>query len=345
MANKPTIKKISTTNTKQEMLDAYNSLLEMMEQKKENEIKSAEQIIEKQNTVAIEIADSQNLEAIHKKISELKFEFNSSINSLSEKIEEEFEKYINIKKAVAIKENELQEIFEIQKKAQTLYALIEAQREERENFESDMADLKEELEQEIREKKLLWEKEKSQREIDIRERDKQDTALRNREKEEYYYKFQREQQLAKDKFETEKVALLKELTEMREKSEKEFVQREKNIIDSESELKELRAKVNGFSKELNLAIDKAVKDATEKIILEAKHKDQLLNSSFDGEKKSLLIKIEVLEKTIKEQNELITKYSSQLEKSYTQIQDIATKAVQSSNNKSMSAFQNTQGMQ
>ncbi len=40
MAIKQTIKKLSTTNTKQEMLDAYNSLLEMMEQKKENEIKS-----------------------------------------------------------------------------------------------------------------------------------------------------------------------------------------------------------------------------------------------------------------------------------------------------------------
>ena len=129
---------------------------------------------------------------------------------------------------------------------------------------------------------------------------------------------------------------------MREKTEKDLQQREKNILDSETELKELRLKVAGFPKELSSSIEKAIKDATERIILESKHKEQLLNSSFDGEKKSLLVKIEVLEKTIKEQNDLLAKYSVQLDKSYLQIQDIATKAVQGSGNKVIQAYQPTQ---
>lgn len=355
MAVKQNIKKISTTNTKQEMLDAYNSLLDMIEQKNENEIKSAEKIIEKQTVLALDTADSQNSEAIHKKISELKFEFNTGLNSLSEKIEAEFEKYLNIKKAVAIKENELQEIFEIQKKAQTLYALLEAQKEEKENFEAEMEELKVQLEDEINEKRSLWEKEKIQKEIESKEREKQELALRNREKEEYYYKYQREQQLAKDKFDTEKAAMLKELLELKlktekeikdlkENTEKELSERESNIIASEKELNELRSKVTSFPDELNKAVDKAIKDATEKIIMEGKHKEQLLNSNFEGEKKSLLIKIEVLEKTIKEQNEQIAKYSTQLEKSYIQIQDIATKAVQGSANKVVQTYQQPQGV-
>ena len=342
MAAKPSVKKISTTNTKQEMLNAYNDLVTLLEQKNENEVNSKEKIVQKEAALAIETADSVNSESIHKKLSELKFEFNSSLNSLSEKIESEFEKYINIKKAVSLKESELQEIFEIQKKAQTLYALIEAQKEEKENFEAEMEELKEELEFEIKEKRLLWEKEKTQRESENKERDKQELAIRNREKEEYYYKFQREQQLAKDKFETEKAALTKELSDLREKTEKDLQQREKNILDSETELKELRLKVAGFPKELSSSIEKAIKDATERIILESKHKEQLLNSSFDGEKKSLLVKIEVLEKTIKEQNDLLAKYSVQLDKSYLQIQDIATKAVQGSGNKVIQAYQPTQ---
>jgi len=36
MAVKQNIKKISTTNTKQEMLDAYNSLLDIIEQKNDS---------------------------------------------------------------------------------------------------------------------------------------------------------------------------------------------------------------------------------------------------------------------------------------------------------------------
>jgi hypothetical protein len=104
-------------------------------------------------------------------------------------------------------------------------------------------------------------------------------------------------------------------------------------------LKELRAKTIEFPKELARSIEKAVKDATEKIIMEAKHKEELLKSSFDGEKKSYIIRIETLEKTIVEHNDLIAKLSAQLEKSYSQIQDIATKAVASSSNKMSQGYQ------
>lgn len=338
MAISSVTKKLSTTNTKQEMLDAYNKLLAEMESKKNNEIKAVEQIEEKKVKIAVEIADSLSPESINKKIAELKFEFNSSLGTLTEKIEEEFNKFISVKKAVAAKESELQEIFEIQKSAQSLYALLEAQKIQKEEFIEEMESQKLELETEIREKRSLWEKEKSQKEIDAKERESKESAFRNRDKEEYLYKFQREQQLARDKFETEKASLSKDLIELKENAEKELAQREKSIVETEAELKELRLKTAAFPKELTVAIDKAVKDATERIIIEAKHKEALLLSTFDGEKKSLNIKIESLEKTIKEQNDTIIKYSSQLEKSYNQIQDIATKAVEGSGTKTIHTF-------
>lgn len=333
MALRSNVKKLSTTNTKQEMLDAYNKLVEQMDSNKDNEIKAAEKIEEKQTIFSLEVADSLTSESINKKISELKFEFNTGLNTLSEKIEEEYNKYTNVKKAVAAKEKELQEIFNIQKQAQTLYALIEAQKEKEEEFISEMEDKKLELETEIKEKRIIWEKEKVQKEIEIKEKEKQELALRNRDRDEYNYKFQREQQIAKDNFETMKANLEKEMNELRENTEKELAAREKNIVENEMELKELRQKTANFPKELNNAIDKAVKEATERIILDGKHKDELQKSTFDGEKKSMIIKIESLEKTIKEQNELIAKYSNQLEKSYNQIQDIATKAVEGSSGK------------
>ena len=340
MATNPNIKKLSTTNTKQEMLDAYNKLLETLDSAKDNEIKAVQKIEEKQTKMALETADALNAESINKKMAELKFEFNSSLSALSEKVEEEFNKYQSVKKAVSAKETELNEIFEIQKNAQTLYALLEAQKEKKEEFLSEMEELKEDLESEINEKRAIWEKEKSQKESELKEKEKQELALRNREKEEYQYKFQREQSLAKDKFESEKAALEKSLKELKENAEKELANREKNIAESEAELKDLRAKAANYPKELSIAVEKAVKEATERIILEAKHKEELLLSTFDGERKALTIRIESLEKTIKEQNELTSKYSGQLEKSYTQIQDIATKAVQNSGNKATPVYQN-----
>ena len=68
---------------------------------------------------------------------------------LSDKLDEEVEKDIRVKKAVAIKEKELAEIYEIERAASSLAALLEAQKEKRERFESEMALKKVNLEQEI----------------------------------------------------------------------------------------------------------------------------------------------------------------------------------------------------
>jgi len=337
MAN-PTVKKLSATNTKQEMLDAYNKLLESLESKKDNEIKASEKIEEKQVKAAIDFTDSISNEIINKKISDLKYEFGSTLSKLNEKIEEEFTNYQSIKKAVLAKENELSEIYEIQKNSESLYALLEAQRIKKEEFVEAMQNDKLELETEISEKKKKWEIEKIQKETELKEKEQKELAARNREKEEYTYNFKREQQLLHDKFESEKTSLEKELTALKEKTVKELEEREKNILDSEAELKELRAKSAEFPKEISRVVEKSVKDATERIILEAKHKEELLISSFDGEKKSLGIRIDSLEKTIKEQNEMIAKLSGQLEKSYSQIQDIATKAVAGSSNKPLQNY-------
>ncbi|MBM2817113.1 MAG: Myosin heavy chain [Ignavibacteria bacterium] len=342
MANPP-VKKLTTTNTKQEMLESYNKLVESLEAKKENEIKAAEKIEIKQVKAALEVADSISVENINKKIAELKYEFSTNLSTLSEKIEQEFVKYQNVKKAVIAKEKELEEIFDIQKNAESLYALLEAQSIKKEEFLEEMDDRKFELENEITEKRKKWEAEKLQKEIDAKEREKQESAARTREKEEYTYNFKREQQIAKDKFESEKASMIKELDELREKANKDLALREKNILESEAELKELRAKAAEFPKELARSIDKAVKDATEKIITDAKHKEELLISSYDGEKKSMAIRIETLEKTIKEHNDLINKLSGQLEKSYTQIQDIATKAVAGSSNKQQQVYPQSTG--
>ncbi len=334
----PSPKKLSTTNTKQEMLDAYNKLLESLESKKENEIKASEKIEEKQIKLALDFTDSLSNEAINKKMSELKYEFGLTLSKLNEKVEEEFAKYQSIKKAVLAKDSELTEIYEIQKSAESLNAMLEAQRIKKEEFTEEMDELKIELETEINDKRKKWDIEKTQKEIEIKEREKQELAIRNREKEEYLYKLQREQQVLRDKYENEKALLEKELSELKEKTEKDLAEREKNILENEAELKELRAKSAEFPKEIARVVDKSVKEATERIILDAKHKEELLISSFDGDKRVLNIKIDTLEQTIKEQNELISKYALQLDKAYSQIQDIATKAVEGSSNKPIPHF-------
>jgi hypothetical protein len=327
---KTEVPEISSSSTKKEMLDAYNKLLVQLEEKRELELNPSAKLEEKRTKETIKTADSITTETVVKKISELKLEFGTALSELLEKLEETVAQYKSVKEAVAVKQKELQEIFEIQKEAATLAALIEAQKLLKENSEKEILAKKEKLELEIKTTREEWEKAKKQHEADLKESGDAEQKQRKRDKEEFDYNFQREKQLVKNAFEAEKSAWERDWNKTKEDKEKELSEREKSLKASETELSELRKKVEKFPQELNSSIEKAVKDATERIILEAKHKEQLTQNKFDGEKLVLTTKIESLENTIKEQNQQVAKLSAQLEKSYGQVQDIAVKAVEGS---------------
>ena len=110
--------------------------------------------------------------------------------------------------------------------------------------------------------------------------------------------------------------------------EKELADREKAIAEKETELNELRKQASAFPKELQSAVNQAVKEAIQRVESEAKNRDELLKKEFDGERNVLNTRIESLEKTVTEQNEQIAKLSQQVEKSYSQVQDIAIRAIE-----------------
>jgi len=325
-------KRISKSNTKQEMLDAYNALLNQLEEKREAELKPEKKIEEKKMKEVVEVADTLSSEGVVKGISNLKLEIGKMLTQISDRLEEEVNKFKGIQKAIEIKENEFKEIFEIEKTASTLATLIESQDLKRQEFESEMAARKGELNKEIQTIRAEWEKEKKDHEAEFKERNSLEIKRREREKEEYQYSFQREQQLAKDKFEDEKVKLEKEIQFKKEQMERDLTEREKAIVEKEEELNELRSRASVFPKEMETAINKAIRETTERIRQESINKEELLKKEFDGERNVLTTRIESLENTEKKQSEQIAHLSQQLEKASQKVQDIAVKAIEGSSN-------------
>ena len=347
MADKKTRQRVSLTNTKQEMLDAYNELVKQLEEKREIELKPEEKIEEKAVKKIVEVADSLSIDGIVAGIGNLKAEVGKVLNQLTEMLDREVGKYETVKQAVEVKEKELQEIYEIQKSASGLAALLEAQNIKREEFEIEMGEKKEALTEEIQSRRAEWEKEKKLHETDIKERDASEAKKRERENEEYSYALAREQQLARDQFEAdkkkyaeEKAELEREIQLRKEQTEKEFAEREQVIRQSEEELDELRKKVAAFPKELETTLNKEVKASVEKVQLEAANRDELLRKEFEGERNVLSTRVAALERTLQEQTAQIAKLNQQLEKAYSQVQDIAVKAVEgSSGAKALSGLQ------
>ena len=333
-------KKLSLSSTKQEMLEAYNAVLKQLEAQREAELKPEKRLEEKKAKEVIQVADSLSSEGVAKEISNLKIETGKVLAQISDRLEEEIGKFKAVQNAIVLKEKELQELYEIEKSAVPLAALIESQNQKRQVFESEMAEKKEALSQEIETLRAERENEKKDYEEGIKERDVAEKKKREREKEEYEYSFKREQKLAKDKFEDEKAKLEKELHLKKEQMESELKEREKVIAEQENELNELRKKVGAFPKEMEAAMTKAIKETTEKLNLEAKNREELQKREFIGERNVLTTRIESLEKMVKEQSEQITKLTQQLEKAYQQVQDIAVKTIEGSS--SIKSFANLQ---
>lgn len=324
--------KLTMSSTKKEMLEAYNTLVKQLKEQREAEMKPAEKIEEKQSQEAIAVADALSTEGIGKEIGALKSEIGKMLVELSDKLEAEAGRYAQIKKAVSVREKELHEIYEIEKSASTLAALLEVQEHKRKQFEDEMAQRKELLQSEIETARDEWEKEGEAHEAEVRERNAAEKKRREREAEEYKYQFEREQQLAREQFDYEKAKLEREVQLKKDEMEKDLAEREKAVAERENELKDLRAKVEALSKEQETAVARAVEATTQRLTQDATNREQLLQKEFEGQRNVLNSRIEALQQTVKEQGAQIAKLSAQLEKSYGQVQDIAVKAIEGSAN-------------
>jgi uncharacterized lipoprotein YmbA len=333
-------KALSMSNTKKEMLDAYNVLAKQLQERREAELKPEKRIEEKEQREVVKVAETLSSEGVVQEIGNLKLEIGKRLTHISDRLEEEVSKFKKVQRAIELKEQEVKELYEIERSAETLAALIEAQNQKRREFEAEMVDRKEELNREIQAIREEWEKEKRQHEAEIKERDAAEAKRREREKEEYGYAFNREQQLTKDQFEDEKTKIERDIQSKKEQMEKELAEREKAIAEREEELNELRSKVAAFPKETEEAINRAVKQTTERIMLEAKNREELVGKEFDGERNVLTTRIESFERTVKEQSGQIASLSQQLERAYQKVQDIAVKSVEGTSNlKSLTSLQ------
>ncbi len=320
-------RKITFTNTKQEMVAAYNELLKQLQEKSASELKPEVAIEQKKTKEIIEEADSLSVEGVVKNIGQVRLDISGMLGKIAQELEEEVGRYRKVKDAVAIKTKELEEIYGIHKAAQSLAALIEAQDKQRFDFEKEMEERKNAFEHEMKALMLEREEDKKRYDARLKEQQAEDNRLRQREKEDYEYTFKREKQAAWDKFIDEQSKKEKETQIKREATEKQLAERENRIKESEEDLNSLRKKMESFSKELELAVQKTTKETTEKCQAESRNREEFLKKSFEGERNVLQTRVDSFEILVKEQKEQMLKLSQQLEKAYQKVEDIAEKAV------------------
>ncbi len=324
------IPQITASSTKQEMLAAYKEMVKRLKEKRETELKPQQRAEEKQKEEALQVAESLSTEGIAREVGNLRSEISKVLIELSDRMEEEIGKYLHLKSAVQVREKELTELAGIEKEALSLAALLDAQKERRERFDAEMAEKKQSLEAELASTRAAWKEEQKAHDGEVQAREAAEKRKREREAEEYSYGFERQKRLAQEQFDYEKARMERETQLRRQELERDLTAREQTLASKEGELTQLRERTAAFPAELAAAVEKAVKETTARLTRESEAREALLRKEFEGEQKVLQSRIESLQQTVKEQQQQIVRLSTQIEKSYGQVQEIAVRAIEGS---------------
>ena len=330
-------KEISPKSTKNEILEAYNELFEKSKEQKPMDRQAIKKNEEEKQIV--KDASQQSSEKIIKGLADLKLDIGKSLDSLEEKLVAQYKKLTELQQAINIETKNIEEVYEIKLNADSLGALLLAQKEKKAEFEADIEQKKGDFDTEMTEKKSQWGREQEIFESAKKEREVQTKKERQREEEEYSYNLKLNRKKDTDAYEAKKAVLEKGIVEKKAVVEKELVEKkgavEKNLSEREAvvsskekEFEELKAQVDTFPKQLEKTVKDTEKAVMDKLELKYKHEAQLAVKEIEGERKLYKQSVEALESKIKAQQDLIGQITQKADDAGKQVQHIAVKAIE-----------------
>jgi len=307
-------KTISQKNTKKEIWEAYQAILEEIKNKKIQSgvgasVQPSLELV-KDKEILTKVADL-NMEAINNNIAGLKTGIINLLNKVSDRLVEELKKLEAVNQAVEIKNKQLRDFYKLETEAIDLQDLIFAKEQKRLEFQEEL-----ESEQE----RVETEKERRQNEL-------------TREQEEYQYQLKFNRKKDQDEIEFGRQIKEREFNEKLLVREKEIRQKELAIKEQETEIQNLK----NYVKTLPEEIEKAKKEAGSQVKLEMekqfKTEKDLLILEREREKDISKLRIIGLEETTKKQAVQIQALQSELAIANQKAQELAVKIIESGRQK------------
>lgn len=321
---------VATKDSKDQILKAFQQIL-TDRQKLDSKIATKEEEAEKEkNKQVLEVAATYTVDSIVKGLANLQLEFGSIVSGLSERLTTEASKIDELKRAIEIESQHLQELQQIRVVADALHILTQEHQEKLKTLEQNAANQREALEKDKSEKNKAWQREQEEFEIAIREYNELLVKERQRQEADYQYELARDRKIETDEYEELKRNQERELQEADREKEKQWLERERILAERQPLFEEYQQKVEAFPAELEEAVKKAREEAIKETHQDAKVKADLLEKEWESTKQGYEFKIQSLEQTIQKQIEQIENISAQLQDAMKQSQALAMRAFQSS---------------
>jgi len=259
------------------------------------------------NQKVMDAVSGLSAETVINQIGELQVNLQATLAGLGAAVTSKVEQMQNVEQAIALKEQELKVVYDIEQEALVLED-IKAQREK------DSED---------------WEKEKLSRQVQWDEDDEEREKRWQREEEEHLYRIQ--QQNVRTHEEHKSLVDRNRRNEQirQEELTRSWTEREDSLKGKEEAFNNLKAKVEGFDELLKTEVKKTEAITENRIKRQYEHDMQLLQKDIEAEKNLHSIKVSAMDETIKGLEEQIVALQRDLASARADAKEVTNAALQS----------------
>lgn len=258
-------------------------------------------------------------------------QFNLALSQLSTQLLAEAGRLREVGQQVAELSEQLARLYQLREVSEeTLSQLLAQYDDSLERYAREKQQRGEELERQWREQSRAWQQEQGDHEQAVAERDASAKRQAAREEQEYRSRLTLERERQAEEWKQYRKQKEQALAEDKEKIAREWAEREKELAEREKQLAELKARVEGFDKELETAVKRAREEGVGAARQQARLKIELTAREFAGEEEVHQIRLATLEKTAAEQEAQLARLTQQLETMFKQTQELAVKAIEGS---------------
>lgn len=288
-------------------LDQELKALEVsLDRERAEETAKASQVVAEEERATREAVQEITVETVAQRVAALGVELTRTLSSLTERFTVEVKLLEDVRKAVALEQQEVERLHGRDVVASSTQELLE-----------DYRRRKAALEAELKARQDEWQVQQDLRARQLREQEEEIKRQRQREKEEYEYQKALERKKDQDRYEEEK-----------RQRERDWAARESQLREREQELATLKAEAAKIPAMLQTEVAKAVSDAVKGEQDRAKQQMLMVQKDRESDKQVSALRIAALEETVARQSAQIEALQNRLEDARAQVREIAVQAIE-----------------
>jgi hypothetical protein len=316
-----------TESIRDQILRDFRQLLKAWEEAA-SRIRTKEELAEKaKDKEVVQTASQLTVKGIVQSLADLQLTFDGEVQTLANTLIGEASKLEQVRQAIEIETNHLQELEQIEVAANALDILAQEQREKAQATEERTTQQRTALDQGIAAKREAWKQEQEEYKTAVAEYEESLHRERSTAEADYAYERERKKKIELDTYEAKVRKQEREIAETEAQKQDDWTEREKIMAERSQELEEYKAQIVAFPQELESAIVKARDAAFKAARQEAAVQADLFKREVEANVAVRELKIRTQESTTARQEEQIEALSAELKEALERAQDLASKAV------------------